>query len=321
MPVPSQRGRLYAYIAVLVYALIIGLSFMFAKVALKYASPIDTLALRFTLSFAGFVVLVAARVFRISLKGKPWPRLLFLALLYPLGFFLLQTFGLKHASSAEGGIIFATTPILTALLAGIFLKESTTLWQKLSIVVSVFGVVLIFVMQGTGIDLTNVTGISLLTLSCLTSAGYVVLSRYLLRTFTPSEVTSFMMAIGFVTFWIASLASHASNGTMNQILDPLSNAEFVWAILYLGILASLVTAFTSSFALTRLEASKISVFSNLSTVISIGAGAFILGETVTVYHLIGSVLIIAGVVGTNVKRQARKGNLVPSIHSSIKRSV
>ncbi|WP_159888445.1 DMT family transporter [Paenibacillus puerhi] len=308
----TQRGRYYAYIAVLVYAAIIGLSFLFSKVALTYASPIDTLALRFTWSFAAIVVLLATRVFRISLKGKPWPRLLYLALLYPLGFFILQTFGLKHATSAEGGIIFATTPILTALLAGIFLKESTNLRQKLSILISVIGVVLIFVMQGTGLDLTNVTGILLLTLSCLASAGYVVLSRYLLRTFTPPEVTSFMMAIGFVIFWIASLTDHAANGTMNQIFAPLANAEFVWSIFFLGILASLVTAFSSSYALTKLEASKISVFSNLSTVISIAAGAFILGETVTVYHLIGSALIIAGVIGTNVKQKARQGSIAPS---------
>jgi len=302
----SQRGRIYAYLAVLLYASIIGLSFLFTKVALTYASPIDTLALRFTLSFAGIVVLVATGVFRISLKGKPWPRLLLLALMYPLGFFTLQTFGLQHATSAEGGILFATTPILTALLAGIFLKETTTLRQKLSILLSVFGVVWIFVMQGTGIDMRNVVGITLLLLSCLASAGYVVLSRYLLRTFTPPEVTSAMMAIGCVAFWTASLIGHAADGTMNRMFAPLANADFVWSIVYLGLLASLVTAFTSSYALSKLEASKISVFSNLSTVISIAAGAFLLGETVTVYHLVGSALIIAGVVGTNLKEKARQ---------------
>ncbi|MDP4095357.1 DMT family transporter [Paenibacillus sp. P96] len=307
----SQRGRFYAYLAVLAYAFIIGLSFMFTKVALMYADPIDTLALRFTLSFAAIVVLVATGVFRISLKGKPWLRLFLLALMYPLGFFTLQTFGLQYASSAEGGIIFATTPILTALLAGIFLKEATTLQQKLSILLSVFGVVLIFVMQGNGIELANAAGILLLILSCLASAGYVVLSRFLLRTFTPTEVTSSMMAIGCVTFWVVSLVGHAADGTMKQIFAPLVHADFTWSIFYLGILASLVTAFSSSYALSKLEASKISVFSNLSTVISIAAGALMLGETVTVYHLIGSVLIIAGVIGTNVKQKAKQGGNAP----------
>ncbi|MCR2804542.1 DMT family transporter [Paenibacillus soyae] len=308
MPSKLQRDRVYAYIAVLVYASIIGLSFMFTKVALAYANPIDTLAIRFTFSFAGIVVLVATGVFRISLRGKPWPRLLLLALLYPLGFFVFQTFGLKYASSAEGGILFATTPILTAVLAAIFLKESTTLWQKLSILLSVSGVVLIFGMQGAGIDLSNAAGISLLLLSCLASAGYVVLSRFLLRTFTPHELTSAMMAIGCVAFWLASLTGHAAQGTLDQLFTPLANADFVWSMLYLGILASLVTSFTSSYALSKLEASRVSVFSNLTTVISIAAGALMLGETVTIYHLIGSALIIAGVIGTNVKPKSRQGH-------------
>jgi Permeases of the drug/metabolite transporter (DMT) superfamily len=67
----------------------------------------------------------------------------------------------------------------------------------------------------------------------------------------------------------------------------------------LGILSSLVTAFTANYALSRLEATKAVVFSNLSTVVSIAAGALVLGEPVEIYHLAGSLLIIAGVWGTN----------------------
>ena len=42
-----------------------------------------------------------------------------------------------------------------------------------------------------------------------------------------------------------------------------------------------------------------SVFANLSTVVTIGAGALILHERITVYDMIGSCLIILGVIGTN----------------------
>ncbi|MDF2660933.1 MAG: protein of unknown function transrane [Paenibacillus sp.] len=42
-----------------------------------------------------------------------------------------------------------------------------------------------------------------------------------------------------------------------------------------------------------------SVFANLSTIVSMAAGAVFLGEEVAVYHGIGSVLIIAGVIGAN----------------------
>ncbi|NLJ99166.1 MAG: hypothetical protein GX320_07885 [Tissierellia bacterium] len=42
-----------------------------------------------------------------------------------------------------------------------------------------------------------------------------------------------------------------------------------------------------------------SVFSNLGTVISIIAGAVFLKEEIFYYHIIGSILIIGGVIGAN----------------------
>ncbi|MNC80190.1 EamA-like transporter family protein [compost metagenome] len=54
-----------------------------------------------------------------------------------------------------------------------------------------------------------------------------------------------------------------------------------------------------------------SVFTNLSTIVSIAAGAFFLGEEITVYHWIGSLLIIAGVIGTN-----RLGRKQPDVQAA-----
>ncbi|MNI71557.1 EamA-like transporter family protein [compost metagenome] len=65
------------------------------------------------------------------------------------------------------------------------------------------------------------------------------------------------------------------------------------------------TTLLSSYALTHLEASKMSVFSNLSTLVSIAGGAWILHEPVSGYHIIGALLIIAGVLGTNSSGNVR----------------
>lgn len=55
----------------------------------------------------------------------------------------------------------------------------------------------------------------------------------------------------------------------------------------------------TNYILSKIEASKMSVFANLGTVITIVAGAVILKENIYYYHVIGSVLIVAGVLGTN----------------------
>lgn len=287
------------YFFAVLNAVIIGLSFLFAKLALDYAGPLDTLTFRFATSFLVMSVPVVFGWIKLDYRGKPLSKVLLLAAMYPLGFFTLQAFGLQHATSAEGGILYAFTPVVTMIIASIFLKEGTTLAQKLSIFLSVFGVVFIFVMKGSRIDISNMMGISLLLLTCVAFAGYTVMARSLSKQFSPAEITYLMLGIGFITMLAVSFTSHATAGTLHTFFTPLASGTFIAAILFLGIASSLVTALASNYILSKMEASRMSVFSNLSTIVSIAAGGVFLGEAVTVYHLIGSVLIIAGVIGTN----------------------
>jgi len=295
----NNRGLWLAYTFAAINAIIIGFSFLFTKYALETADPLDTLAFRFMASFAVMSIPVALGKIKLDYRGKSLKWVLVLALFYPTSFFTFQTFGLQHATSAEGGILLALTPVLTLILASLFLKEQTNLKQKLSIFLSVLGVLLIFLIKGSSIDLQNVTGIILLFLSCLALAGNSVLSRSLSKQFSPSELSYIMMGLGFVTFLLLSGSKHAANGTLHQFFAPLAHDKFTVAILYLGVLSSLVTSVFSNYILSKIEASKASVFSNLSTVVSLGAGALFLGEEVTLYHLIGAAMIIAGVIGAN----------------------
>ncbi|NEW07733.1 DMT family transporter [Paenibacillus sp. SYP-B3998] len=295
----NSKGLKLAYFFAILNAVIIGFSFLFTKMALQNAQPLDTLTYRFAASFIVLSIPVAFGWVKLNFRGKPLYKALLLASMYPLGFFTLQTFGLQHATSAEGGILYAFTPVVTMLLASIFLKEATTILQKLSIFLSVFGVVFIFIMKGSSINLSNMTGIFMLFLTCVAFAGYSVLARSLSKQFSPAEITYFMLGIGFVVFLVVSLTDHATSGTLDRFFAPLASGTFIVSILFLGIVSSLVTALTANYILSKMEASKMSVFTNLSTIVSMAAGAMFLGEEVTVYHLIGSVLIIAGVVGTN----------------------
>lgn len=299
-----SKGLRLAYGCAVLNAAIVGLSFLFTKIALVSAGPIDTLTYRFAVSFAAMSIPVALGRVRLNYRGKPLYPVLLLATLYPLAFFAFQAFGLERATSSEGGILHAFVPVLTMLLASVFLKERTTALQGLSIVLSGAGVAFVFLMKGGGIELSSMAGIVLLFLSCLAFAGYSVLARSLLRTYSPMEITYLMLGIGFIAFLVVSVSGHAAAGTLDQFFAPLAEGSFILSVLYLGVLSSLVTSLTANYALSKLEASTVSVFSNLSTVVSIAAGALVLGEEIKAYHLIGSLLIIAGVIGA--QRLGRK---------------
>lgn len=307
----NQDNLRLAYFSAITNAVIIGFSFLFTKLSLHYAHPLDTLMYRFAVSFLAIFMLVTWQKYQLGghrqypmmklrFRKKQIYPIVLLAILYPVGFFALQTFGLEKATSAEGGILFAFIPVITFLLAKVFLKEKTSFLQMLCIFISVFGVIFIFVSQGFRIELTNLTGILLLLFSCLSMAGYNVLARSLLKQYRPIEISYLLTIVGFIVFLSISIIRHAAQGTLHQLIHPLMHEEFLLSILYLGVLSSLITSLLTNYALAKLEASRMSVFSQLSTIVSILAGGLFLEEQITFYHLIGSFLIIGGVLGTNL---------------------
>ena len=80
------------YLLAVTYALIIGFSFFFTKMALNVSDPIDMLAYRFTISFAAVFIPVMAGWIKLGLRGKDFWRLLPIGLIYPTMFLGFQDF-------------------------------------------------------------------------------------------------------------------------------------------------------------------------------------------------------------------------------------
>lgn len=305
----DKKQRL-AYIGLIMITIIIGLSFIFVKVGLRYANAMDLLAHRFSAAALSVLLLWMLGYIKLpSFSFKKAKSLLLLSLFYPLLFFSLQTFGLQHSSASEAGIIFATTPIITLIAAGIFLKEKTTLLQKIGITLSIVGIFYIIYSTGKVAGSTSPAGLILLMLSVLAVVTYYVLGKVISAHFSALEITVWMTILAFIVFNGFSLVSHIQEHTLSQFFNPLTHMEFLWAVLYLGILSSLVTSFFTNFALTQVPASKIAVINNLSPIVSITGGILILGDTLFSYHLIGGLLVLIGVAMTvfsNYKNQIHK---------------
>lgn len=295
----KNRSERLAYAAAIGHTFITGLSFMFSKIGLGYSTPWDLLAYRFTASFIAVMIPVALRWISFDFTAERIRKILPLALFYPLSFFAFQTFGLQYLTSSEASILLASMPVFTLILASYFLREETSLLQKLSVMLSVAGVVYITANKGASLNFTNIKGVTMILLSALSFSVYSILVKKLARNFTILEMSYIMIVISFIFFNAMSLARHVIKGTAGSFFAPLSEPGFIVAFVYLGVLSSLVTSLLTNYALSKIDASKMCVFTNLSTVISIIAGVVFLKENIYFYHLIGSLMIISGVVGTN----------------------
>ena len=292
-----------AYLAALSFSTIIGFSFLFTKVALGFASPLTNLAHRYTVAALVLFILQQTKVIQVKLTKEDIVSILPMSFFYPLLFFMFQSFALQYISSSEAGILQALVPIITLILASVFLKEKTTLIQKFFLFLSVAGVVYIFLNKGANFGVeTGILGFILMLGSVFSNAINNILSKYKGGQYRAIDLTVVVILVGFLVFNSLSLVTHFLSGNLTAYFEPLGHLSYLFSILYLGILASIVTASLSIYAIVRLGASTVSVFGNLGTVLTIVAGAVFLHEPIYSYHLIGAGLIIGGILGMNLIR-------------------
>ena len=290
-----------AYLAALSFSTIIGFSFLFIKVALGFASPLTNLAHRYTVAALVLFILQQTKVIQVKLTKEDILSILPMSLFYPLLFFMFQSFALQYISSSEAGILQALVPIITLILASVFLKEKTTFIQKFFLCLSVAGVIYIFLSKGANLGVeTGILGFMLMLGSVFSNAINNILSKYKGGQYRAIDLTVVVILVGFLVFNSLSLVTHFLSGNLMSYFEPLGHLSYLISILYLGILASIVTASLSIYAIVRLGASTVSVFGNLGTVLTIVAGAVFLHEPIYAYHIIGASLIIGGILGMNV---------------------
>lgn len=302
-----NKSNVLPYIAAALSSCIFGLSFLFTKEALKAAEPIEVVSFRFLTAFVIMTVLIKLKIMKVNYKGKPVMWLVVLSLLEPVLYFIFETYGIKHVASSVSGLMIALIPVMVTVLGAYILKEIPTLKSLFFIFISVLGVVFIVSMGNTGKGTgTSLPGIFLLFCAVTCASLFNIVSRKISKHFTAGEITYFMMFIAAVSFNAISIVKHIAYGNIYNYFSPLKSIVFVRSILYLGVVSSVAAYFLINYSLSKIRASVVSVFSNISTVVSILAGVMILGEKFYMYHIIGSVLIIAGVIGTNLTNSSAK---------------
>ncbi|NLM37965.1 MAG: EamA family transporter [Firmicutes bacterium] len=309
-----------AYLLAVFTELIFGFSFIFTKAALDYVTPNQLLAFRFMTAAFLLTLLRVLRVVDIKLKNRPIKKVLLLALCEPVLYFTFETTGINLTTASEAGLMIALIPVLVTLLAALFLKEIPSPLQAASIIISVLGVGFI-ILGGGGITTSGHTmGLLALLGAVFSAALFTTLSRWLSQQFRPVELTYVMMWAGAVFF--GGLALTQNSLTPSQTLSLLQRKEVWAAVLYLGVLSSVVAFFGMNYFIAKIGAARAAIFTNLTTIVSVAAGIGLLGEPFHWYHLVGGVLILLGVAGTNrfgpQDRQVASGN---STGTSVKTTV
>ncbi len=294
-----MKKELLPVISGITVSMIFGFSFLFTKKGLEFFTPFHLLSLRFAFASICLLLLHLTKIIRVDFRGKKVSSLILLSCVQPVLYFIFETYGLKHSTSLEAGIMIALIPIVVAIMAYFFLREKVNIKQLLFIAISFLGVMLIVIFKSTSSFGGSITGILFLLGAVISGGFYNILSRKSSSNFTPIEITFVMMNVGAVVFTCISLTEFISGNNLYGYVEPLLKPEAILSVTYLGVLSSIVAFFLVNFMLSKLEATKSSIFGYLTTVISVIAGVSINGERLEWYHIFGCVFIIMGIWGTN----------------------
>ncbi|MBQ0079183.1 MAG: DMT family transporter [Eubacterium sp.] len=287
-----------AYLGGAFFSVLVGFSFLGIKVSQVYATSLNILCYRYDFAFIACLILIALGVYKFNIKGRPKKNLFWTAIFYVL-FMTFQVIGLVFATSVEGAIFFAIVPIIVKIIASIVLKERSTWYENIFVSMSVLSIILLIVLGADSISMNPIC-VVLMLLSSTCMAINNVLMRYVRKDYNPAEITIAISFLGFIAFNAASIVIGVYNGNfIESYFQPLTHPNVLIANIYLGVGCILLSAQLMSYLQSKMAAVKASVFGNVSTLISILAGVFILGEPLHWYHIMCTVLIIVGVVGLN----------------------
>jgi len=276
-----------------------GLSFLASRIALDTAPVIVLLSHRFLLAFLVMSLLLPTRLADCHLRGKSLRPLLLLGLMEPVVYFFGEQYGILHSTTIFSGVMISIIPIVSILAAVPLLRETPTAGQMLFSLLSVGGVIGIGLLSKSSGALDWI-GVLALLVAVFSAVVYTLLNRDLYEAYTPFERTYVMLATGAVVFTL--LAAVTVRGTA-AYLRPFSSAQYTLSVLYLAVLCSVVCYFLSCYSLSRLSVARATVFANLTTAVSVLAGALILHEPLAPIGALCCVLILVGIYG--VQRTAK----------------
>jgi drug/metabolite transporter (DMT)-like permease len=258
-----------------------GIPYLLIKIAVADLSPFVIVFGRVAIGAAIVSAVAARRGVLGQLRGR-LPDVGFLALVQLVDPFLLLTFGERHVSSSLAGVLVATTPILTGLLAFLVPEaDRPTGLRALGLGVGICGVGLVL-----GIE---VRGDLLGGLLCLgTSLGYAVGAHTLKRRFAGVEPVAVLAG----TLSAASLALLVPAAVSLPGHAPSGGA--VAAVVALGIFPTAIAFLLAYQLIAEIGPSRLSVVAYIAPCFAVVFGAAFLSETIGVATVAGLLTVLVG---------------------------
>ncbi|MBN8545443.1 MAG: DMT family transporter [Ignavibacteria bacterium] len=280
-------SKVFPFLSLIVLAVIWGSSFILMKRGLEAYSPIQVGALRVVLS--ALVLLPVAWKHHHQFLRKYWKHFLFFACVTNLLPAILFAQAQSQISSSLAGILNSMTPIFTFGIGIIFFASPFKVNQAAGLIMGIAGSVMLILFSGGGLGNINYYALFVVLATMFYGMGNNFLRKHFMG-IPPVALTavSFLTVLP-VAFTILVLAGFFGTVTTHPL--AMQSLGYIFILAIVGTAMSLIL-------FNKLIQTTSAVFASTVTyLIPIVAVAWGLldGETISIMHIGGLILIISGI--------------------------
>ena len=289
---------LYHLVAFLVVA-IWGTTFVFTKLLLIAGlTAAQIFVLRFIIAYVMLLVYALAKT-HFRLFTSTWKDELLMVGLGVTGgslYFLTENSAMIYTTTTNTSLIVCLCPLFAALFAALFFRSQRLHGiQIVGSVMAAIGVVIV-VLNGHFVLHLSPLGDSLAFAACLCWAVYSLLMIPATRRYDTLFITRKVFFYGLLSMVPYFLFRPA-------VPSPglLMRSDVLWNLLFLGCVASTFCFMAWNWVMRKLGAVAVTNYVYFNPVVTVLFAWMILNERITVYFLIGTLLILTGMYLCNKK--------------------
>jgi len=276
--------NLLALITVVIWAT----TFISSKILLNSFTPLEVMFYRFVIAY--FLLLIIHPKFHKIHSLKEEAMFLLAGVTGGSLYFLTENTAVKISQVSNVGLIVATAPILTALLAHFFTKgEKLNKNLVLGFLIAISGVFLVM-FNGNFMLKLNPIGDILALCAAISWSVYSITTKTFGSKYNHLYLTRKIFFYALLTI-IPFLFTSEFNFDVNKLLK----FEVITNLLFLGVIASSVCFVVWNFTVDKLGVVKTNNYVYLIPAVTLILSVLILHEKVTLYSSLGALLIFIGV--------------------------
>lgn len=248
-------------------------------------SPLNVLVCRAVLSLPFFLIPMIRFDWNSVNKSKVFKYSFLGAILY-VSSSITDFIGLLYISASLERAVLFTFPIYVFLLSS---DLSRITFSKVVLIVStVLGLAIMFNPTVDNHLTDTLIGISLVLLSAIFWALFIIYSKRAVSNISPTIFTSTYMCITTVLLLLGFIIDSKNFTTFSTL-----QTHTMIYLVFLAIFCSIIPSYLMSFGLKRINASLAAVISAMGPIVTLGLDVVILNHNLALNEIIGAIIVTA----------------------------